>query len=413
MLLRWTTLAVFALVPGLLLAAEPDTDRDGIDDAQEDILGTDPRSPERLQAILDDGPESAAARAREGYDGSKDFTRVEFCHVGGDRYLWRVTLRRAAPAGRHRAAPVRGRGQRRGHGAQVSGQRHRRDRLHAERGRRPREFQRLFGRRPANAGPRRAASGQRQRGAALGRRAAGPRCGRRPLRPVRALPHDDDRRHAVAADERFQCEGHRRQGPAVGSAETGAARGLPGEPRGLGHVRRGSAARHAGGPGCDRRAARQAPDRGLRGRSADHPPLAAPETHGRQGCRLDDRPAGGQVSRRLPDVRRQQPGAAGLLRRRRSSAAWPSRARTTTAPGSTGSPSRRSSAAASASNSARWAGRASSASPIWCSCPRPRRSARSGPPWKMSRWSPPSAGRAWSSFPGPRPGPAPRGWSTV
>jgi hypothetical protein len=92
MLLRWIVVILFALLPGPLLAAEPDTDRDGIDDAQEDILGTDPRSPERLQVILDDGLASAAARARAGYDGSKDFTRVEFCHVGGDRYLWRITF---------------------------------------------------------------------------------------------------------------------------------------------------------------------------------------------------------------------------------------------------------------------------------------------------------------------------------
>jgi len=80
------------LVTGLLVAAEPDADRDGIDDAQEDTLGTDPQSPERLQVVLDDGLESAASRARETYDGSKDFARVEFCHVGGDRYLWRVTF---------------------------------------------------------------------------------------------------------------------------------------------------------------------------------------------------------------------------------------------------------------------------------------------------------------------------------
>jgi hypothetical protein len=92
MLLRWMTVVLVAFLPGMLRAAEPDAKRDGIDEAQEDVLGIELPSLERLQMVLDDGPESAAARARETYDGSKDVTEVEFCHVGDDRYLWRVTF---------------------------------------------------------------------------------------------------------------------------------------------------------------------------------------------------------------------------------------------------------------------------------------------------------------------------------
>lgn len=76
-------------------ASLPDADADGICDAHEESLGTDPRHSETLRVILDIGPQAAAARQRKGYDATKDFTKVEFGHVGGDRYLWRVTF--AAP----------------------------------------------------------------------------------------------------------------------------------------------------------------------------------------------------------------------------------------------------------------------------------------------------------------------------
>jgi len=92
MLLRSLTLVLLILVPGwLLLAAEPEAAEDDLDNVLMESLGIDLPTLDRLQLVLDDGPESAAARARETYDGSKDMTQVEFAHVGDDRYLWRVT----------------------------------------------------------------------------------------------------------------------------------------------------------------------------------------------------------------------------------------------------------------------------------------------------------------------------------
>jgi len=69
-----------------------DTDGDRICDPHEEILGTDPGSPERFQVVLDDGLEPDERRAKEGYDAAKDFTTIEFCHVAEDRYLWRATF---------------------------------------------------------------------------------------------------------------------------------------------------------------------------------------------------------------------------------------------------------------------------------------------------------------------------------
>jgi len=74
----------------------PDGDGDGICDADEETLGTDPGWPERLRVVLDDGLESEQRRRQPSYDATKDFTTIEFCHVGDDRYLWRATLA-AAP----------------------------------------------------------------------------------------------------------------------------------------------------------------------------------------------------------------------------------------------------------------------------------------------------------------------------
>ncbi len=69
-----------------------DSDGDGILDRHEKTLGTDPAAPEVLKKIVDDGVESEARRKQEGYDARKDFTTVEFGHVGDDRYLWRATF---------------------------------------------------------------------------------------------------------------------------------------------------------------------------------------------------------------------------------------------------------------------------------------------------------------------------------
>jgi len=78
----------------IAVAAEStaDRDRDGIPDPLERQLGTDPDHAESLQVVLSDGVEPAARRERPDYDGSKDVEQVEFCHVGNDRYLWRVCM---------------------------------------------------------------------------------------------------------------------------------------------------------------------------------------------------------------------------------------------------------------------------------------------------------------------------------
>jgi len=78
---------------GSLATEKPcDTDGDGICNEHEEILGTDPASAELLRSIFDDGLESDQRRKQETYDASKDFTKIEFCHVGDDRYLWRATF---------------------------------------------------------------------------------------------------------------------------------------------------------------------------------------------------------------------------------------------------------------------------------------------------------------------------------
>ncbi len=87
------------LVLAVLVTATPllaaDSDGDGISDAHEEALGTDPQFPERLIPVHEDGIEPEDARG-EGYDPSKDIVSVAFCHVAEDRYLWRTTFA-AAP----------------------------------------------------------------------------------------------------------------------------------------------------------------------------------------------------------------------------------------------------------------------------------------------------------------------------
>lgn len=87
---------IFALLilAGHYCAADSPVDRDGdgIHDDHEEILGTDPDRAEPLRVVLDGGPESEIRRRSADYGATKDFTKIEFCHVGGDRYLWRVTF---------------------------------------------------------------------------------------------------------------------------------------------------------------------------------------------------------------------------------------------------------------------------------------------------------------------------------
>lgn len=80
---------------GLLLplpALAQDTDQDGIPDAIEQTLGTNPQLPETLRLVLEDGAESAARIAAEGYNAAKDVQSVEFGHVAENRYLWKVNF---------------------------------------------------------------------------------------------------------------------------------------------------------------------------------------------------------------------------------------------------------------------------------------------------------------------------------
>lgn len=92
MLLRSLMLVLLILVPGgQRLAGEPEVAEDDLGNVLMESLGIDLPTLDRLQRILDDGPESAAARARETYQGSQDVLQVDFAHAGEDRYLWRVT----------------------------------------------------------------------------------------------------------------------------------------------------------------------------------------------------------------------------------------------------------------------------------------------------------------------------------
>lgn len=89
--------ALFAALSVLWLcsstwAASNDRDGDGILDADEELLGSDPARPDVLHTVLDLGPQTDQQQRRPGYDAAKDFTKVEFGSAGGDRYLWRVTF---------------------------------------------------------------------------------------------------------------------------------------------------------------------------------------------------------------------------------------------------------------------------------------------------------------------------------
>lgn len=91
---RFLDVAFVILAGSVAIAADEntDTDTDGIRDCHEQILGTDSRHSDALRPAAEDGLEAESRRTLDTYDATKDFTDVEFCHVGDDRYLWRVTF---------------------------------------------------------------------------------------------------------------------------------------------------------------------------------------------------------------------------------------------------------------------------------------------------------------------------------
>ena len=69
-----------------------DRDGDGLTDAEEKNLGSNPDAGEVFQVILLDGRESASTRRKKRYEASKDVVSVENAHAGDNRFLWRVNL---------------------------------------------------------------------------------------------------------------------------------------------------------------------------------------------------------------------------------------------------------------------------------------------------------------------------------
>ena len=94
-LLRWfATIGMLMSMVMFAAAVESTADRDGdgIADAAEETLGTDPASPDVFRVIQEKAPRSPDKAKGKNYDAGKEVTRVEFCHVGSDRCLWRVTF---------------------------------------------------------------------------------------------------------------------------------------------------------------------------------------------------------------------------------------------------------------------------------------------------------------------------------
>ena len=85
------------LTGGILLGLCPlmlyaqDTDGDGLPDAIEKRLGTDPQVDEQLVLLYDD---KAQGQGDENISSSRrlapDFTKVHLAHVAGNRYVWKI-----------------------------------------------------------------------------------------------------------------------------------------------------------------------------------------------------------------------------------------------------------------------------------------------------------------------------------
>ena len=86
--LRWWSapiLALLLLVPMVPGFGQPiDSDRDGMSDAAEVALGTDPKTAETFSTIVTRKPSEKVA------DKSRFVTEVALANAGGDRFVWRV-----------------------------------------------------------------------------------------------------------------------------------------------------------------------------------------------------------------------------------------------------------------------------------------------------------------------------------
>ncbi|RKY05332.1 hypothetical protein DRP77_01265, partial [Candidatus Poribacteria bacterium] len=71
-------------------AAQADLDGDGMPDGMEKQLGTDPRRPEPLILVLEDGRGDRDETIGSGHKLAPDITKVWFAHVGGHRFLFKV-----------------------------------------------------------------------------------------------------------------------------------------------------------------------------------------------------------------------------------------------------------------------------------------------------------------------------------
>lgn len=87
---RVLTAALLLLMLALPAFAQ-DRDGDGLPDAVEVKLGTNPDLDEGLQVVIDDGLRGQTDKSGRG-PTAPDVDKVYFAHVAGDRYVWKVTF---------------------------------------------------------------------------------------------------------------------------------------------------------------------------------------------------------------------------------------------------------------------------------------------------------------------------------
>ena len=88
-LARWAFICTILVLA--LPAAAQDSDGDGMSDALEQVLATDPEFPEELEPIAESQPNGNLT----GADARYDLTRVRFGNVAQGRWLWALEF--AAP----------------------------------------------------------------------------------------------------------------------------------------------------------------------------------------------------------------------------------------------------------------------------------------------------------------------------